>query len=1130
MSAERSFTPEQLEAIERRGGPLALAANAGSGKTSVLVERYVRSVIEDGIAPGRILAITFTDRAAGELRERVRTRLVAAGEREAARESVGGFVSTFHGFCARLLRAHAVLAGLAPEFTVLAEGQAAALRDAAFDAALTDCLAEPGMLDLAAAFGVEALRAATLSVYDRQRSHGQRVPSLPPPRARGEVAAAAAALARAAASARAELAALPPATLLDRALERLDECATLTARGCDPAPTAVARLALSGASAALSSGACAAYEAARVALEDACADRLGVPAVSLANRLLGEFAGRYEALKRRRAVVDFDDLELEAGALLAAHDDVREAWAGRFERLMVDELQDTNARQMAILDALDRGTLFTVGDEFQSIYGFRHADVALFRRRRESLAATGDARVLSANFRSRAPLLAAVNAVFAPRFGDAFVPLVVGRAQRADGGAPAVELLVTDTDGWEGHAERLGVELAPAPLWRRAEARLLAARLDAMIATGEARAEEIVVLLRAATTIGVYEAAIADLGHATLATAGGGFFARPEIVDLVAYLRALANPLDELAFFGVLASPLCGADATLLAELELAARERSCSVWEAVEGSGDVRAAAFAVRFAAARRAAADRGLGDLVAAAVAEHGYDRHLASLHAPERRIANVRKLERLAREFEAREGRDLRRFAAALDAGRVGAVRETEVPPAGGGTGAIALMTIHSAKGLEFPVVCLADLGHSMPERAPALLVERDRVGLRLPTLDHVSIDTLAYAQLRVERAAAARAEEERVIYVAMTRARERLILSGAARFERWPAPAASAIAWLAPALVGDLPTRAAAGGCAAQTVAGAGEVAVALTLSTAALAEELFGAGAVEAPPPARPKPDESPQLTLDLDRAIAAAPAAAAATRVATALSYSAIAEYERCAYRYHLQRVIGLPDAEQAGEGEGEGEGAAARGVVVHALLERLDFAAPRSPTPREVAAAAAAAGVTLRSGEDRIAVADLVVSFARSPLCARLAAAREVRREEPFAFVLGGEELLRGFLDVVAVEADGTLLIVDYKSDRVAPGADLGALVERDYAAQRLVYALAGLESGAAVVEVAHCFLRRPAQTPARTSAADCASASPSASSRFAPGASRSPGTPTACAAAAARAARACAPTTRR
>jgi hypothetical protein len=192
-----------------------------------------------------------------------------------------------------------------------------------------------------------------------------------------------------------------------------------------------------------------------------------------------------------------------------------------------------------------------------------------------------------------------------------------------------------------------------------------------------------------------------------------------------------------------------------------------------------------------------------------------------------------------------------------------------------------------------------------------------------------------------------------------------------------------------------------------------------------------------------------------------------------TALSYTAIAEYERCAYRYHLQRVIGLPDVEPPGGG---GDGAAARGVVVHALLERLDFAAPLPPTARDAAEAAAIAGVELAPDEDRAAVAALAGAFARSPLCGRLARAADVRREEAFAFVLGERELLRGFLDVAAVEPDGTLLIVDYKSDRVADGAGLAGLIERDYSMQRLVYALAGLASGAAAVEVAHCFLRRP------------------------------------------------------
>ena len=1059
-----ALTQEQQAAIARRSGPLALSANAGSGKTSVLVERYVLAVTQDGVAPSRILAITFTERAAGELRERVRARLAQAGAREAARESLAAFVSTFHGFCARLLRTHAALAGRSPDFEVLGEAQGLALRDAAFDAALANWIERPDALELAAAFGVEELRGAVAAVYDELRSRGERDPALPQPRPRHDHAAGARELARAAAAVVAELSAQPSGKAVARALRRLDRCVALLERGeTNDSPLVPEDLALGNGASALSSAACGAYESALLVFREACADRLGARAVTELDALMRDFGARYAALKRRRGVVDFDDLELEAGALLREHEEVATLWSQRFELLMVDELQDTNPRQMELLATLDRDNLFTVGDEFQSIYGFRHADVTLFRKRRDDLAASGAAAVLSANFRSRAQLLGAVNGVFAPRFGDRFVPLEAGRAD-APPAEPAIELLLVDADGWEPYEERLGVELAPSPLWRRAEARALARRIDDLIATGAHGAEDIVLLFRAAGAIWIYEAALADLGHATLATAGGGFFERPEVADLVAFLAALANPLDELALLGVLASPLCGCSSDALVELVAGAREAGASLWQRLQTEPpDARAEAFAARFCAARHDAPARGLGEIVAAAVAENGFDLQLATLHSPERRIANVRKLERLARDFERREGRDLRRFVSALAHGRVGSARETEAPPPAAGTGAIALMTVHAAKGLEFPVVCVADLGHQMPQRPGALLTDGRRVGLRLPTAEHRSLETLSFSQLRDERAAAARDEEDRIAYVAMTRARERLILSGGARFDSWPQEGATAISWLAPALVPDLAQRLAERSAAVEDVWAAGEVPLRLTLATAAHAEQLLwpprGSGG-DAAAPAHAQADPMPN----------AAPSARVSAPNQSVLSYTAIAEYERCGYRYHLQRVAGLADVDPPGGG---GEGAAARGVLVHALLERFDFASPREPTRAEVAAAAALAGVDLQGGEE---VAALSGAFARSPLCARLAAASELRREEPFAFLLGGEVLLRGFLDATGLERDGTLLVVDYKSDRIGEREDLGAQLARDYSMQRLVYALAGLHSGAAAVEVAHCFLRRP------------------------------------------------------
>ena len=196
---ERSYTDEQLVAIERRDGDLLLDAGAGSGKTSVLVERFVRSVLEDELHVGAILTITFTEKAAAEMRERIRARFRELDADEAARATEGAFISTIHGFCARVLRAHALAAGLDPAFVVLDAPDAERLADAAFDEALE----ELAPIDLIAAYTAGGLRSAILQVHDELRSRGERRPRLPalPPApdlsaARDEVSQAAAAAAR----------------------------------------------------------------------------------------------------------------------------------------------------------------------------------------------------------------------------------------------------------------------------------------------------------------------------------------------------------------------------------------------------------------------------------------------------------------------------------------------------------------------------------------------------------------------------------------------------------------------------------------------------------------------------------------------------------------------------------------------------------------------------------------------------------------------------------------------------------------------------------------------------------------------------------------------------------------------
>ena len=197
-----------------------------------------------------------------------------------------------------------------------------------------------------------------------------------------------------------------------------------------------------------------------------------------------------------------------------------------------------------------------------------------------------------------------------------------------------------------------------------------------------------------------------------------------------------------------------------------------------------------------------------------------------------------------------------------------------------------------------------------------------------------------------------------------------------------------------------------------------------------------------------------------------------------SALSYSSLGEYKRCGYRFYVERVLGLPAVDRPPDGKGPADALAPadRGVLVHDLLERLDFRRPVKPTPAMILAAAQRAGIGSRLSEaDAQAAADLVERFGATDLCARLGRATQVSREERFAFLLGGDAtgpLVVGALDVLAREPGGRSLVVDYKTDRL-DGADPREVVDRAYATQRLVYALAALRAGAEEVEVAHVFL---------------------------------------------------------
>jgi ATP-dependent helicase/nuclease subunit A len=1124
-----AFTAEQQRALAHEGG-LLLTATAGSGKTSVMAERYVQAVRSDDGDVGRILAITFTEKAAGELKERVRARFEALGDEERARATEGAWISTIHGFCARLLRTHALLAGLDPRFAVLDERDARRLAEESFRLALDDLVAahDDAALDLIAAYRAAELEEAIVGLHGELRSRGQERPHLPPARP-ADLGPRRSALALARAQAAAELEGARDGKTIARAREALARCAALLDGPQEPLPPPreLAALALprNGATALTGPG-CAAY---RTALDDyaaACADAAAVPVHALLDALLEAFGRRYADAKRAVSALDFEDLELRANRLLREHGTLRARYAERFRHVLVDEFQDTNPLQLELLERIvgPHDRLYAVGDELQSIYGFRHADVQQFRARRAALAEQGATATLATNFRSHPDLLAAFNLAFAPRFGASFTPLVPGRAEPADapaaGAGPRVELLVVDRSAdWDEAGLVAPGAVAPAPLWRLAEARALAARVRALVDEGWAPGD-VVLLLRATGDLAVFERALAERGVPTYVIGGRGYWSQQQVRDLVSYLAVLANPRNGVALFTLLASPLVGLSSDALVQLAAAARAAGRDPWWTLVG-GDAAAAAggsdapragdalldrlarsdrdrvLALRtwLPHERRVAPRHSPEALIDRVLARTGYDLALLRMDGGARRFANVRKLMRLAREHEARHGRDLRGFAELVTslvggADASGDERESEAPVEGEALDAVRVMTIHRAKGLEFPVVCVADLGRESPSAGRALVrVGRDgRVGLRLKRLDGApGRPALAYRALVEQQQRAEADEEARLFYVAATRARERLLLSGAVRCDPWPdeKPGAAPLAWLGPAFVPQIAQR-----CAPDAEPRGIAVHDGVEVAYEVVRPETLAGAPPESRSALAEEPAAEPLAVTRLAR-----PEREPAAPV-IALSYTSLQQHARCGYRFYLERLLRLPPTDDP---RAAATGAAARrsaeldprvrGSLVHAVLEEADFAAADAAGVAAVAAAAELAGVTLDPAQaDEIAA--LLAVFHPSPLRARLASARDVRREHPFSLRLttpaGVEIPLVGVIDVLAEEGDGRTLVVDWKSDRLEPGIGPADLVAQDYSLQRTVYALAALHGGASEVEVVHCFLERPDELASVTYAA--------------------------------------------
>lgn len=1057
-------SPQQVAAIEE-GGVVFVSAGAGTGKTTVLVERFTKAVLERGVDIDSILVITYTERAAGELRARVRARFDELGRHDLAQDLDLAWISTIHGFCSRVLRSHAVAAELDPRFRVLDESQAKVLRAEAFSTALEGFCADrlPERVELLSTYGSTGLRSMLTAVHERLRSAGWPL----------------------------ELGNSDPSTLalaLDQLRDAISDHAPV---GSDEGGASIIQLLDGNAppDALLqieehvpadllkhSSVAAAVAEVQTGALEAVAGrDR------ALLGALLHQFDEMYADAKRREAAVDFEDLQLMVRDLLRRRTDVREELQWRFRSIMVDEFQDTNRLQCELVDLLSTNELFFVGDEFQSIYRFRHADVDVFRERRDQ---SGGALSLTENYRSRPEVLSLVNHVFRTEFGDRFAPLeAAGRFDGPEFG-PAVEVMVVDKLAVRERGES----------WRQAEAQALARRISQLVELGACTPGEVAVLMAAGTSADVFETALRQEGLDTHRAIGRGYYGQQQVVDILSYLRLIQNRYDDEAVVSVLASPLVGVSNDALVLLRRVASRRPFfsglerSLPPGLETRDAQLFGAFLQRYERLVAIADTVSVEELIERIVVEHDYELAVLSRWDGRRRYANLRKLGRLARSYEDLRGSDVEgftKFVRELD--EVGA-REAEAVAEEEDADAVRLMTIHAAKGLEFKVVAVADTGRAVArvQRNEILSLPDGQFGFSVADpLTGKRRAAPGYEEIRSQEQRAEEEETRRLYYVAMTRAIDRLLISGSVDTAR--RGQAAPIDWVLSSIDADLSSEQPQDLMVDDT-----PVRVRVVREETPPVDTPGGIEALEGEQltfalgsEAETDSDVAPPLELPPLSEFPTPP-----RHVVRRLSYSALALFDRCSLRFWAERFAGLRARPRVGTIEGaDGLNPLEIGDAVHVLIETSTEAAEidewvRSRYPHFVA-------------ENIERVVAHVEAWNGSELAARLSDPA-TRRELPFTLAHDGV-LFHGRFDALHLSASRALL-VDYKTNRLE-GRDPDAIVERDYTHQLTVYALAALRAGASDVDIAYVFLEQPDQPVVRHfTSADEASLEASLSSAIA------------------------------
>ncbi len=1073
------LTPSQQEALDIENH-ICVTAGAGSGKTRVLVERYLKILRKTDAKPNEIVAITFTDKASAEMKKRITKTLVedelgdAQWQREAAEQISAAPISTIHAFCSRILREFPFQAGVPANFGILQGIEQKLLLQTTVQNELKEIAtnaedADRGALTcLLRCYGsrkqleellfkmvekrevVERLKREVYGEHTNaeiRQNWEQRIAEEQNPDVDKWLNCLNAVLAIAkgknAPEVRSLTTQLEEKTEKSAALEILREIACLITiksgaiakrdflgKGVDITSIKAEVKFLESASKEVKK-----YEP----LNDD--DDVLINTTSDVLHLYTRIETAYRHAKLAQGQLDYTDLQLKLRDLLKNNADIRERLQGRYRYFMVDEYQDTNPLQselvMLLTDTLRRANLFIVGDAKQGIYGFRDADIRVFNQTREKIEATQGAAIrLNENFRSLRDVVGFVNLFFNSLMGEErandfeveYAPLVQGRH--------APEKVMTNTPEAEGKIEIILGQKGDEAV---NENELIARRITSLIAEGflvwdkdaellrPIRYGDIALLIRSRTHLPEIENALLEAKVPYLTAGGIGFYQRQEIYDMWNYLHVLDAPDEgDVSLAAVLRAPFFGISDAELYEIS---RQKNGGFWAKAEArlqsasTSDAGLQAAMACLKTHRELAKRIPVNQLIINIVNDTGMIGTLATGQQGTQRWANYRKLLELARNFEKDDDKStLTSFIEFLRILIDEEPREGQAPVQIGDK-AVNIMTIHAAKGLEFPVVILPGLAQGTQSNREPFIDEELGIGFspRHPDKGYAKTEPSIVAVMKNRAKIKEDAEKKRLFYVGATRARDRLIFAGSLEAN---SKQRNMLEWLYTHL-------------GVQT-----EEALCLPVELRTYSDGITNCNAFKLPIQIFRKLDDIKVEPTEAEASVATEMpepplGELVPPTVSNAYSVTALANYARCPMRYRLENVLRIrthkhkdsSEEDSYDEMEAPAWDGTEMGRAVHAVLSRIE----RQTDVATVEKLIHRASRGYRSTSEA-AIREHVDSFLHSDLGETALASAAANLCEQQIHAVLGEHILGGRLDRLFQNATGHWQLIDYKTGSVS------------------------------------------------------------------------------------------------